>query len=50
MILVGMPDSPYVRRVAISLKRMGIPDIQRVYHTEDLAPGKSIIFAAARRP
>ena len=29
------------------LKRMGIPDIQRVYHTEDLAPGKSIIFAAA---
>jgi glutathione S-transferase len=25
MILVGMPDSPYVRRVAISLKRMGIP-------------------------
>ena len=29
------------------LKRMGIPDIQRIYHTEDLAPGKSIIFAAA---
>jgi len=29
------------------LKRMGIPDILRVYHTEDLAPGKSIIFAAA---
>src|SRR6266850_1373297 len=29
------------------LKRMGIPDIQRVYHTEDLAPGKSIVFAAA---
>ena len=25
MILVGMPDSPYVRRVAISLKLMGIP-------------------------
>jgi glutathione S-transferase len=25
MILVGMPDSPYVRRVAISLKHMGIP-------------------------
>jgi len=25
MILVGMPDSPYVRRVAITLKRMGIP-------------------------
>jgi fructose-1,6-bisphosphatase class II len=29
------------------LKRMGIPDINRVYQTEDLAPGKSIIFAAA---
>jgi len=29
------------------LKRMGIPDIARVYRTEDLAPGKSIIFAAA---
>ena len=29
------------------LKRMGIPDIERIYHTEDLAPGKSIIFAAA---
>ena len=29
------------------LKRMGIPDIDRVYRTEDLAPGKSIIFAAA---
>jgi fructose-1,6-bisphosphatase class II len=29
------------------LKRMGIPDIDRLYHTEDLAPGKSIIFAAA---
>jgi fructose-1,6-bisphosphatase class II len=29
------------------LKRMGIPDIDRVYGTEDLAPGKSIIFAAA---
>jgi len=29
------------------LKRMGIPDIERVYRTEDLAPGKSIIFAAA---
>ena len=29
------------------LKRMGIPDILRVYRTEDLAPGKSIIFAAA---
>jgi fructose-1,6-bisphosphatase class II len=29
------------------LKRMGIPDIERVYRTEDLAPGTSIIFAAA---
>ena len=29
------------------LRRMGIPDIERIYHTEDLAPGKSIIFAAA---
>ena len=29
------------------LKRMGIPDIERIYHTEELAPGKSIIFAAA---
>src|SRR5881409_2839240 len=29
------------------LKRMGIPDLERVYRTEDLAPGKSIIFAAA---
>lgn len=25
MILVGMPDSPYVRRVALSLKLMGLP-------------------------
>jgi glutathione S-transferase len=25
MILVGMPDSPYVRRVAVSLRLMGIP-------------------------
>jgi fructose-1,6-bisphosphatase class II len=29
------------------LKRMGIPDIERIYQTEDLAPGQSIIFAAA---
>jgi fructose-1,6-bisphosphatase II / sedoheptulose-1,7-bisphosphatase len=29
------------------LRRMGIPDLERVYRTEDLAPGKSIIFAAA---
>jgi glutathione S-transferase len=25
MILIGMPDSPYVRRVAISMKLMGLP-------------------------
>ena len=25
MILIGMPDSPYVRRVAVSLKMMGLP-------------------------
>ena len=25
MLLVGMPDSPYVRRVAVSLKLMGLP-------------------------
>ena len=25
MILIGMPDSPYVRRVAVSLKLMGLP-------------------------
>ena len=29
------------------LKKMGIPDIEKVYRTEDLAPGASIIFAAA---
>jgi fructose-1,6-bisphosphatase class II len=29
------------------LKKMGIPDINRVYKTEDLAPGRSVIFAAA---
>jgi fructose-1,6-bisphosphatase class II len=29
------------------LRRMGISDLEKVYHTEDLAPGKSIIFAAA---
>jgi fructose-1,6-bisphosphatase class II len=29
------------------LKKMGIPDIDRVYRTEDLAPGKDVIFAAA---
>jgi len=29
------------------LKRMGITDLDKVYRTEDLAPGKSIIFAAA---
>ena len=25
MILIGMPDSPYVRRVAVSMKLMGLP-------------------------
>ena len=25
MLLIGMPDSPYVRRVAVSLKLMGVP-------------------------
>jgi fructose-1,6-bisphosphatase class II len=29
------------------LKRMGIDDLERVYRTEDLAPGRSVIFAAA---
>lgn len=29
------------------LKQMGIVDLNRVYHTVDLAPGKSVIFAAA---
>jgi fructose-1,6-bisphosphatase class II len=29
------------------LKKMGISDLDRVYHTEDLAPGKRIVFAAA---
>jgi fructose-1,6-bisphosphatase class II len=29
------------------LKKMGIVDLQRVYGTEDLAPGRSVIFAAA---
>jgi fructose-1,6-bisphosphatase class II len=29
------------------LKKMGIVDLARVYLTEDLAPGKSVIFAAA---
>lgn len=38
MILVGMLDSPYVRRVAISLKRMGVPFEHRplsVFRTYD---------------
>jgi fructose-1,6-bisphosphatase/sedoheptulose 1,7-bisphosphatase-like protein len=26
---------------------MGIHDLKRVYHTEDLAPGRNVIFAAA---
>jgi fructose-1,6-bisphosphatase/sedoheptulose 1,7-bisphosphatase-like protein len=29
------------------LKKMGIFDLQRVYGTEDLAPGRTVIFAAA---
>jgi fructose-1,6-bisphosphatase II len=29
------------------LKQMGIVDLHRVYRTEDLAPGKNVIFAAA---
>jgi fructose-1,6-bisphosphatase class II len=29
------------------LKKMGITDLNKVYRTEDLAPGKSVIFAAA---
>jgi fructose-1,6-bisphosphatase II len=29
------------------LKKMGITDLGKVYRTEDLAPGKSVIFAAA---
>jgi fructose-1,6-bisphosphatase/sedoheptulose 1,7-bisphosphatase-like protein len=29
------------------LKKMGITDLNRVYRTEDLAPGKNVIFAAA---
>jgi fructose-1,6-bisphosphatase/sedoheptulose 1,7-bisphosphatase-like protein len=28
------------------LRSMGIPDINRVYGTEDLAPGKNVMFAA----
>jgi len=29
------------------MRRMGIADVDRIYRTEDLAPGKSVIFAAA---
>jgi fructose-1,6-bisphosphatase/sedoheptulose 1,7-bisphosphatase-like protein len=29
------------------LKKMGIADINKVYGTEDLAPGRNVIFAAA---
>jgi len=29
------------------LKKMGIPSLDKVYHTEDLAPGRNVIFAAA---
>ena len=38
MILIGMPDSPYVRRVAISLRLMGLPFEHRcvsVFRTYD---------------
>jgi fructose-1,6-bisphosphatase/sedoheptulose 1,7-bisphosphatase-like protein len=28
------------------LKKMGIENLERVYRTEDLAPGKNVIFAA----
>jgi fructose-1,6-bisphosphatase class II len=29
------------------LKKMGITDLDKIYRTEDLAPGKNVIFAAA---
>lgn len=29
------------------MKKMGIDDVDRIYRTEDLAPGRNIIFAAA---
>jgi fructose-1,6-bisphosphatase/sedoheptulose 1,7-bisphosphatase-like protein len=29
------------------LKKMGINDLDKVYRTEELAPGKNVIFAAA---
>ncbi len=29
------------------MKKMGISDVERVYRTEDLAPGEDVIFAAA---
>ena len=29
------------------LKKMGIGDLEKVYQTEELAPGKNMIFAAA---
>ena len=32
---------------AVRLRNMGIDDLDRVYRTEDLAPGRSVIFAAA---
>jgi glutathione S-transferase len=38
MVLIGMPDSPYVRRVAITLKLMGLPFEHRsvsVFRTYD---------------
>ena len=30
-----------------ALKKMGITDLEKVYRTEDLVPGKNVIFAAA---
>ena len=37
---------PPVAEVMKRLKKMGITDPDKVYHTNDLAPGKRIIFAA----
>ncbi len=49
MILVGMLDSPYVRRVAISLKRMGVPFEHRplsVFRTYDQFRGINPVVKA----
>jgi len=37
---------PPAEKVIERLKSMGIPDHNKVYDTDDLAPGKNIIFAA----